>query len=161
MIVSAINPGAAGGPPGTGSKGSSVAAGEEPGKGGRKKKLLLALAVVVLVAAAAWWFLLRPGDAADAPPEPGEVVSMEPIQVNLTGGHYLKVGIALQLTADAHEADGSKALDATIALFSGQDVARLGDPAQRAELKEKLVETLQESYHGDVMEVYFTEFVTQ
>ena len=50
--------------------------------------------------------------AGRAPPKPGEVVTLEPIQINLAAGHYLRIGIALQLTAKAHEADGSKALDA-------------------------------------------------
>ena len=64
-------------------------------------------------------------------PEPGEVVTLEPIQINLAGGHYLRIGLALQLTADAHEADGSKALDATIELFSGADHGR-ADQARAA-----------------------------
>ena len=43
-----------------------------------------------------------------------------PIQINLAGGHYLRIGLALQLTDSASkEIDGSKALDATIDLFSG------------------------------------------
>ena len=82
--------------------------------------------VLLLAGAAAYWFLLRP-DGEAPPPEPGEVVTLEPIQVSLAGGHYLKVGIALQLTADAAEAEGSKALDATIPQFSGRPLAQLTD----------------------------------
>jgi flagellar FliL protein len=128
------------------------------GTGGRKK--LVVVAVVVLVAlAAGWWFLLRPSGPAE--PEPGEVMTLEPIQVNLADGHYLRIGIALQLSADAHEAEGSKALDATIDLFSGADQGDLVKAGQRQEYKSELEEKLHESYHGDVLEVYFTEFVTQ
>lgn len=137
---------------------AATAEGEKPPKG-KKKKLLMIGLVLVVGAAAAWWFLLRP--TAPAEPVPGEVMTMEPIQINLADGHYLRIGIALQLTADAHEADGSKALDATIDLFSGVDPAELVKAGQREEIKRKLEEKLHEDYHGDVMEVYFTEFVTQ
>jgi flagellar FliL protein len=126
---------------------------------GRKKKLIVIGLVLVVGAAAAWWFLLRPSGPAE--PEPGEVVALEPIQVNLADGHYLRVGIALQLSADAHEADGSKALDATIELFSGVDPGDLVKAGQRKELKDELEAKLHHDYHGDVLEVYFTEFVTQ
>jgi flagellar FliL protein len=131
---------------------------EAPAPGGRRK-LVLILVVVAVAAAAGWWFLLRP--SAPAEPVPGEVMTLEPIQVNLADGHYLRVGIALQLSAEAHEADGSKALDATIDLFSGVDRAELAKAGQRQELKRQLEEELHDDYHGDVLEVYFTEFVTQ
>ncbi|WP_121253508.1 flagellar basal body-associated FliL family protein [Nocardioides ferulae] len=126
----------------------------------KRKKLVLVLVGVLVVAAAGYWFFLRPAPA-EAEPVPGEVITLEPIQINLAEGHYLKVGIALQLTADADELDGSKALDATIALFSGLPLDEVSLPKQRAELKDELGSHLEEAYHGDVMEVYYTEFVTQ
>ena len=103
---------------------------------------------------------MSPADA-EAAPEPGEVVKVDPIQLNLAGGHYLKIGIALQLTADAHEADGAKALDATIDLFSGRTMDQLTRPENREKLKAELEKELEELYHGEVMGVYFTDFVTQ
>jgi flagellar FliL protein len=129
-------------------------------KGGGKKKIII-IAVVLLVAlGAGYWFFLKPS-GPPPPPEPGEVVSIEPIQVNLADGHYLRIGVALQLSAEAHEADGSKALDAVIETFSGLDQAELVKAGARKELKHELEEKLHHSYHGDVLEVYFTEFVTQ
>jgi flagellar FliL protein len=127
--------------------------------GGGRKKLLVALVLLLVLGGAGYWFLLRPSGPEE--PVPGEVMALEPIQVNLADGHYLRIGIALQLSAEAHEADGSKALDQVIALFSGVDQAELVKPGQREELKETLEEELHHSYHGDVLEVYFTEFVTQ
>lgn len=130
-------------------------------KKSRKKKLLLVAVLLLAVVGAAYWFFLKPAGAEKAP-EPGEVLVMEPVQVNLAGGHYLRLGIALQLTADlAHEPDGSKALDAAIDLFSGREVEELAQGKERRHLKEELLETLEHEYHGEVMEVYFTEFVTQ
>jgi flagellar protein FliL len=128
--------------------------------GGGRKKVVMILVLVLALGAAAYWFALRPTAEAKAP-EPGEVVRLDPIQVNLSGGHYLKVGIALQLTADAYEADGSKALDATIDLFSGRSMDQLGRAENRAKLKKALEKELEKRYHGEVMGVYFTDFVTQ
>jgi flagellar FliL protein len=125
-----------------------------------KKPLLLVLVLVVAVAAAAWWFMIRPAGADEAP-EPGEVLQLEPIQINLQGGHYLKIGIALQAVEGAEHVEGSKALDATIELFSGTTMADLGDAKKRGHLKDELLEELDHRYHGEVMEVYFTDFVTQ
>jgi flagellar protein FliL len=127
---------------------------------GRGKKLVVLLLVLALVGAAAWWFLLR-GPSAPEEPVPGEVVALEPIQINLADGHYLRIGVALQLTEAAHEVDGSKALDAVIELFSGAEPAELANPEKRHEYKKHLEKELAHSYHGDVLEVYFTELVTQ
>ena len=70
--------------------------------------------------------------------------------------------VALQLTTTvAHEPDGSKALDAVIELFTGRSVNDLADAKERHHLKDELMEHLEHEYHGDVMGVYFTEFVTQ
>jgi flagellar FliL protein len=131
---------------------------EAPPKRG-KKMVLVGLLGVLIVALAAWWFMLRPAGADE--PTPGEVLQLEPIQVNLEGGHYLKIGVALQAVEGAEHVEGSKALDATIELFSGRNMADLGDQKKRTLLKEKLTEELEHRYHGEVMEVYFTDFVTQ
>jgi len=132
---------------------------EEPAKGG-KKKLVIVAALVLVLGGAGYWFFLKPAGPTP-PPEPGEVMVMEPVQINLEGGRYLRIGIALQLTKAAYDADGSKALDAVIDLFSGRDIAEISKAKERQELKEELLETLVDKYEGKVMGVYFTEFVTQ
>ena len=133
--------------------------GDDAAPKSKRKVLVLALVAALVVAAAGYWFFLRPSGPQE--PVPGEVMTLEPIQINLAEGHYLKVGIALQLTADAHELDGSQALDATISLFSGLPLEDVSLPKQRNELKDELSSHLEEAYHGQVMEVYYTEFVTQ
>ncbi|GGO77947.1 flagellar basal body-associated FliL family protein [Nocardioides deserti] len=132
---------------------------EDAKTGGGRKKLVLLLVVVLLAAGSAWWFLLRP--SGEAEPEPGEVLVMDPVQVNLADGHYLSIGIALQLVEGAAHADGSKALDTTIELFSGREPDELVKVKTRHALKEQLVEELDHRYHGEVLDVYFTQFVTQ
>lgn len=130
-----------------------------PAKGGKGKKILIAVVVLALAAGAAWFLVLKPkGDTA---PKPGEVLTLEAIQVNLAGGHYLRLGMALQLVEGATEADGSQALDAAIGVFSGLPVGQVTAPATREKLRQELQKELDHRYHGDVMEVLFTEFVTQ
>ena len=131
----------------------------EQTKGGKKKLIVIAVLLAVLGAGSYWLFLKPAGPPPE--PEPGEVVALEPIQVNLAGGHYLRIGIALQATADSHGVDGSKALDATIEVFSGKPLEEVMAPKQREVLREELFAHLDEAYHGDVLEVYFTEYVTQ
>ena len=136
---------------------------EAPAEGG-KKKLVLILAVLLLAGAgAAYFFLFSGGDAAAEEPEPGVVLTLEPVAVTLAGGGYLKIGVALQFSADAggegEAPDGARATDLIISTFSQ---ARPGDVTQaRDALKEALQQKIIEAYDGDVIEIYYTEYVTQ
>lgn len=144
-------------------KKAAPAEGEEaPAKS--KKKLIVVVVLVLALAGGGYWMFLRPkpAEAAEAKPEPGDVLAMEPIQVNLAGEHYLRIGVALQATADvAHKPEGSKALDATIHTFSGKSIEEVNNVKKREELKKELEKEIEHLYHGDIMEIYFTEFVTQ
>ncbi len=139
----------------------------EPEKKKGKKKLFLILGAVVVVAgAAAYVFLGMGGDAeaAEPEPEPGAVVAVEPISLNLAQGHYLRLGFSLQMTVEAGghgDPDPGKAVDAAIALFSGRTVAEVSDPATRESLKQEFLHQVEELYHGEVMDVYLTNYVTQ
>ncbi len=131
--------------------------GDEEAKGGGKKKLLIiALPVVVLVLAAAYFLFLKPKDdgAAAALPEPtaGAVVPLESITVNLAGAHFLKVGIALQPTADAAELDGSKALNKLIDVFSNKTIKDLSSTEGKDAAKKELVARIKLAYlpHGEI-----------
>lgn len=133
---------------------------EEEAKPRSKVKLLLVgVLALAVVGGAGWFFFLKPSGPTP-PPEPGEILTLEATQINLADGHYLRLGLALQLTTTAHEADGSKALDAAIHLFSGKRLDQL-EGQRRDALKQRLAKELEHLYHGDVMDVYFTEFVTQ
>lgn len=133
----------------------------EAEQSGSRRKAVVLVAVVALAAGAVWWFMLRPASAEPAP-EPGDVVALEAIQVNLADDRYLRIGIALQATTEVEEElEGSKALDATIELFTGQRQEDLARKPYRDKLKKELELALDEAYHGEVMGVYFTDFVTQ
>ncbi len=107
---------------------------DEKKKGGKKKKLVILLVPVLLLAGAGYWFFLKPS-GGEAEPVPGEVVALEAIQINLESGHYLRLGLALQLVEGAHEVDGSKALDAAIDLFSGRSMEEVAQTKDRKHLK--------------------------
>jgi flagellar FliL protein len=146
---------------------SSSAADDAPPKK-RKKLLLIVVAAVVLVAggAAAYLLLGRGGEKApeaEPAPVPGAVLTVDPVSLNLADGHYLRLGIALQLTdAVGEEApDTARALDQAIHLFSGRTVAEISDPATREALVAQLADQLTETYEGEVMDVYLTSYVTQ
>ncbi|HEY3438364.1 MAG TPA: flagellar basal body-associated FliL family protein [Actinotalea sp.] len=133
-----------------------------------KKKLLLVVLVVVLVlGGAGYWFVLKPkagSGVAEAPPPPvpGQVVAVDAVSLNLAGGHYLRLGMGLQLTADVAKApDTARALDLAINLFSGHTVEEVSTTEARTAFKAELTKELLEAYDGEVMAVYFTDYVTQ
>jgi len=135
--------------------------GEEAKKGGKLKLVLMLVVVLAVVAGAAYWFVLKPKGGPQKP-DPGAVVSLDAIQINLADQHYLKLGLALQASKSAgEEVDGSKALDAAIGQFSGRSMDELARKDYRERMKKQLEHRLEKSYEGDVIGVYFTDFVTQ
>ncbi|WP_380163560.1 flagellar basal body-associated protein FliL [Jannaschia sp. R86511] len=151
----------------------------------KKKKLLLGgivLLVALLAAGGGAYFMLMGGEptpeeaaaaeaeaaAAEAEgPEPGIVVPLEPITINLADGRYLQVGIALQqpVPEDAghaeEEVDGSQALDILIDNLSGKPMTDLATAEQRAAIKAELVAEIDEAYHHHVYDIYITSWVMQ
>lgn len=161
-----------------GAKGGSSDGGEDgevQAKGGKKKLILIGAVVAIAAAGAGYFFVLAPKNAAAAeaageeaveeePVELGAVMVVDSVSINLSGGHYLRLGLGLQLSAEAGahgEPDTARALDLAIELFSQQPLEAVNDPTERAALKAELVHQLEETYHGDVIDVYFTDFVTQ
>ena len=155
----------------------SVASGspDAPSGGAGKRKghrlvVVLVIVAVVVLAAGAYLVVLRPhgtAGAAQAPkptptPVAGEVLNVDPVSVNLAGGHYLRLGLALQLsTAEKAKPDPARALDLAIALYSGRSVDEVSAPATRDQLKGQLLAELQQAYGEGVMDVYLTDYVTQ
>ena len=139
----------------------AAAAEEAPAKGG-KKKLMIILVVVVLALGAGAYFFLFSGSSKPAAPVAGVVLPVDPIAVNLAGGGYLKVGVALQLTADVDpkaEPDTAKAADLIISTFSEAKLADVigSRDALKADLQQKIIK----AYGKDVvMGIYYTDYVT-
>ena len=113
-------------------------------------------------------------EGATTTTEAGPVVVLDPITLNLADGHLLKVGLALELSAEAGgsghgggAADDdptkgyAKALDAAIDVLGDQSMASLAAAGGRDAAKEALERALHDLYHGEVIGVYFHEFVMQ
>ncbi|MGI4896724.1 MAG: flagellar basal body-associated FliL family protein [Janthinobacterium lividum] len=150
---------------------------------GGKKKLIIAVIAAVVVAGGAGggvFFMTKGSSSAAAATEkvvlvPGAVVTLDPISLNLTDGHYLKVGLALQSVEisgakeGASGPDGSKALDLAIGEFSNLSMADLSNAGQRQHYKDELQEKVIKAYTTDtdgkkeetVMGIYLTQFVMQ
>lgn len=146
---------------------AEVAAEAAPKKS-RKRLVAIFLAVVLLAAAGVGWYVVMgPGHGASAPkpaptPVPGQVLTVDPVSVNLAGGHYLRLGLAIQLSdAVKQTPNPSRALDLAIALYSGRTVDEVSAPATRDQLKAQLLTQLRQAYGEGVMDVYLTDYVTQ
>jgi flagellar protein FliL len=132
---------------------------EQPKKS--KKKLLIIVVVLLLVGGGAAYKVTKK-PAGPAKPKPGPVLKLDDINLNLSGGHYLKIDLALQTTKKAPaDIDGSQAMDLAITQFSGVSMETLEVPAKREAAKQQLLTSIEKAYPGQVMDVYFTEFVMQ
>ncbi len=157
---------------GKGAKGAGKAApgdagkgnGAQPGKKKSKKKKIIVLAVVVLMlgAVAKFTVLAPSGAAKDAKPVPGQVVAMTDMTLNLAGGHYLRIKLALQtVEGTPAELDTSEASQAVIDQFSDRPVTELTGEAARSKAKKELLGKLQKVYPKQILDVIYTEFFTQ
>lgn len=143
---------------------------------GKRRRLLLVVPLLVLLGLGGG--LARSQLAGGGAPKPdltkvpGAVVPLQSITLNLTDGHFLKVGLALQLSQAASPAaggaaaaapaiDGSKALDAAIAILGAHSYAQLLAPGGRTAAQRALTAEVGKRYDGEVLKVYFTEFVMQ
>ncbi|GAA2504520.1 flagellar basal body-associated FliL family protein [Winogradskya humida] len=145
------------------------AAAEAPKKS--KKMLIIIIAAVVLLGgggAAAYFLFIKKSDDTPKPPVKGIIATLEnAITINLADGHYLKLGFALQETADAgtEAVDLSEAADLAIDQYTGMTVAELSTEKGRLAAKEELLKKIEEAYKEDdkqyIMDIYFTQFVTQ
>lgn len=147
---------------------------DEPTEAPKKSKKMLMIIVIALVVLGGGgggaFFMLR-GDSAEAAPEApvkGVVVPMEnALTINLAEGHYLKLGFALQATEEAGETeiDLAEAIDLAIDQYTGMEIAELETEKGREKAKAELLEKIEKVYNVDgmhiIMDIYFTQFVTQ
>jgi flagellar FliL protein len=144
----------------------------ETPKKSKKKLLIIIIAAVVLLGGGGGgaFYLLKGSSAEAAPKKPakGIVVTMESaLTINLADAHYLKLAFTIQETADAgtEAIDNSEAIDLAIAQYTGMDIAELETEKGRQGNKEKLLAAIEKAYNEEdkqiVMDLYFTQFVTQ
>lgn len=111
--------------------------------------------------------------------ELGDLKSMEPVNVNLQDGHFLRVAVTLEVVhADEGEEEGggghgaeeeevetvfptAPAADLVLSTFSGRSMEELATAEGRNAARETLLEAIVEVYGEKVSSLYFTEFVMQ
>ena len=144
-------------------------------KGNKKLSIIIvaAAAVVLLAAGFVAFMMLKPKTVeADPAKEPGAIVTMEnAMTLNLADGKFLKTGLALELSKKATTAlggekavaafDTSKARDAAIQILGKYKYSELLVPKTREVAQQTLSQEVSKRYDGDVLRVYFTEFVMQ
>jgi flagellar protein FliL len=139
----------------------------EAPKKSKKMLMIIVVAAVVLLGGGAGAFFMMKNSSAEAAPAKGTVVSIkDPLTVNLADGHYLKLAFSLQQTADAAEdVDTSEATNLAIDEYTGKSVAELSTEKGREAIKEDLLAKIVKAYTEDgtkmVMDIYYTQFVTQ
>ncbi|MGX6608188.1 flagellar basal body-associated FliL family protein [Micromonosporaceae bacterium Da 78-11] len=140
----------------------------EAPKKSKKMLMIIVIALVVLAGGGGGAFFMLSGDKAEAKtPEKGVVTAIDSaLTINLADGHYLKLAFSLQQTADAAEAvDTSEALELAIDEYTGKTVAELSTEKGRTDLKAELLKHIVAAYTTDgtqeVMDIYYTQFVTQ
>ena len=143
-------------------------AAEAPPKKSNKMLIIIIAAVVLLGGGGAGAFFMLKGGSAEAAPTKGIVTSIDDaFTVNLADGHYLKLKFALQQTADSgsEAVDVNEALNLAIDEYTGMTVAALstekGRDAAKADLLAKLIKAYTKDGTKEVMDVYYTQFVTQ
>jgi flagellar protein FliL len=164
---------------------------ESTEKSGGGKMMPAAMISIALVAAGYFVGGRGGGDAATTTvtsivevekeePHVGDIIDLEPVNVNLAGGHYLRVAISIGMAAHEEEtAEGgdsghgakeektvtteptAPAADLVLSTFSGKTVEELSTLEGRIQARESLHEGLKEFYGEEVLTVFFTEFVMQ
>ncbi|MDQ2650663.1 MAG: flagellar basal body-associated FliL family protein [Actinomycetota bacterium] len=154
---------------------------EEAAEGSSKLKMIGMAAAFVAIGAVAGPKLMggapaqaASGEATTTTVEPGPIVVLDKVTLNLADGHLLQVGLALELSPGAGSGGGhgtaaeddptkgyAKALDATIEILGGESMGSLSEAGGRDRAKHALEEELHELYHGEVVGVFFHQFVMQ
>lgn len=158
----------------------------EPAKAG-KSRLLIAGVLCVAIAGGGFVIGGRMSGGAEAEvvveeaeevePVIAEIVDLEPINVNLAAGHYLRVAVSLGLSAHDEEEGGggghgkdaeaessfatAPASDLVVGTFSGRAMEELSTHEGRESARHDLLEGLEQYYGHSVITVLFTEFVMQ
>jgi flagellar basal body-associated protein FliL len=130
----------------------------------KKKLLILGPVVVLVVAAIAGYQFLMPHKAAARPHLTGNVYIVPgPFTLNLAGGHYATLTVALLLppTIDGAPADEPVIRSIITDTVTGQSTTALISPRGRAELEHRIMTTVNAQTNAVVSRVYFTDLAVQ
>ncbi|SHG27348.1 flagellar FliL protein [Jatrophihabitans endophyticus] len=127
----------------------------------KSKKAIIGLVALLAVGGGAYKFM---APAKATPVTGGDIVALDATTLNLKGGHYLKLAVAIQVVQGKATADDfktSEAQELVIDEFSDRTVASLSSSEDRKKLVEDLEKKIKKAYEGEVFDVFLTQFVTQ
>lgn len=132
------------------------------GKRSRKKLLIIVAAAALALAGVGGYLMLGSSKSTTAAVKPGAVVKLDADTVNLAGGHYLKITVAVQETSTAPSSlDMSMAHELILDEFCNQSIADLLTTGGRDAAKADLEKRLAKQYPDDIMGLYLVGFVMQ
>ena len=141
---------------------------EAPKKSNKMMLIIIVAAVVLLGGGGGAFFMMKSSSAAPKTPTKGTVTALEnSLTINLADSHYLKLQFSIQQTSDAgsETVDTSEAIELAIDEYTGKTVAELSTEKGRAAIKADLLAKVVKAYTVDgtqeVMDLYYTAFVTQ
>lgn len=145
-----------------------------PKKKGGKKKLIIIVVVVALLGGAYFELGMKKkpvkkcvGSACVTAKSLAQIAKLDDITLNLSDGHFLKLGLALQLAPKAAVTDyttggaASKALDLAIDVFGADSYTQLTHASARDSAKATLSKEVVAAYNGQVQGLFITDFVMQ
>lgn len=106
-------------------------------------------------------------DDKGEPLEEGGQIPLDSVTVTLQDGGYLKFAVALQLAKDTKAAEfvkeneGEKARSVALESFTCRTTQDVSTAAGQQEAKDEVAARVVNSYHGEVLDVYFTEWIIQ
>jgi len=135
-----------------------------------KLKFIIPIPIVLVVLAAAYMFLLAPKKAPAKPPKvDGTLVPLAgDFVINLAGGHYGKLSVAVLMSSPPPVATGAVTLPEDAAVravitdeLTNLDPAELTDRASRHDLLAHLVQALKQRTDEPITKVLFTDLAVQ
>jgi len=143
-------------------------AAEAPKKSNKMMLIIIVAAVVLLGGGGGAFVMMKSSSASPKTPSKGSVTAIEDaLTINLADSHYLKLQFSIQQTSDAgsESVDTSEAIELAIDEYTGKSVAELSTENGRAAIKADLLAKVVKAYTVDgtqeVMDLYYTAFVTQ
>ncbi len=136
----------------------------------KKKLMIVAPVLLLVVAGAAYKLVLAPKPATAKPKIAGELMQLaDPFVINLAGGRYAKVSVALVLEGAPPAAEGAEvavpqepAVRAVVTdELTGLEAADLIDRADRKHVVASILKALRASTDNKVEDVLLTDITIQ
>ncbi|WP_436531604.1 flagellar basal body-associated FliL family protein [Actinoplanes sp. HUAS TT8] len=133
----------------------------------KKKLVVIAVAALAVLGAGGGWYAVTRSSTPAAATKGIVTPLKDSLTVNLADGHYLKLNFAMQQTSASGTTavDTAAAVNSALDVYTGKTIAALSTAQGRDTAKAELLAAVQKDYTAggspDVMDLYYTAFVTQ